>query len=134
MITPIEFIKALAETDIYIEMIYMQGGCYQFYRLLKTLYPQAVPYLVKYDDKSSQFDHVITEIDGRFYDITGEVTPNQYKECRKLTKDDLKTVEKWSFSKKYFFCSCFVVLLKNQGNLLLCRDKQKLHMLFYPLF
>lgn len=45
--------------------IFSEGACYQFYLILKAMYPQAVPY--------HDMNHVITMIDGRFYDITGEV-------------------------------------------------------------
>lgn len=45
--------------------IFRNGACYQFFKILKSVYPQAVAYYNQ--------DHVITEIDGKYYDITGEV-------------------------------------------------------------
>lgn len=45
--------------------VYTEGSCFQFYRILKEIYPQAEPW---YDS-----EHVITKIEGRFYDVTGEV-------------------------------------------------------------
>jgi len=61
----IEFIKIIRESFVGAETVYTKGSCYQFYRILKQVFPQAVAY---YD-----VSHVITDIDGRFYDITGEV-------------------------------------------------------------
>jgi hypothetical protein len=39
--------------------------CFKFYEMLKNFYPQAIAH--------HDSDHVITEIDGKFYDSTGEV-------------------------------------------------------------
>jgi hypothetical protein len=44
--------------------VYTNGSCYQFYLILKFVYPQANAYY--------NSDHVITEIDGRYYDIKGD--------------------------------------------------------------
>ena len=44
---------------------YTNGGCYDFYRLLKAIYPQAEAW--------SDCNHVITKIDTNYYDITGKV-------------------------------------------------------------
>lgn len=83
-------IKALRETDGYIEKIFLNGGCYQFYRFLKTVYPKAEPYL------SQDKQHIVTKIGSSFYDITGRVNG----EFRPLSADDIKLCEKWSFSKR----------------------------------
>lgn len=88
--TPIIIINSLRESDKYIEMIYLQGGCYKFHLFLKKLFTEAIPYI------NTKGDHVITRIGGRFYDITGEV--DGYLFCR-LSEQELKTCEKWSFSK-----------------------------------
>lgn len=45
--------------------IFTEGACYQFYLILKKLFPRAVPF---YDG-----NHVVTYIGGKCYDITGEV-------------------------------------------------------------
>lgn len=45
----------------------LNGGCFRVYLLLKQVYPQAEPYY--------NGDHVITLIDGDFYDIRGRVEP-----------------------------------------------------------
>ncbi|MCY9861533.1 hypothetical protein OTK49_03250 [Vibrio coralliirubri] len=45
---------------------------------------------------SKDKDHVVTEIDGKFYDITGEVEPDEYAP---FTDDDLTLAQTWSFSR-----------------------------------
>ena len=46
--------------------IYLNGGCYKLYELLKIHFPDAVAW---YDGVEG---HIYTEIEGRFYDIEGE--------------------------------------------------------------
>ena len=87
MIKPEKLIAALRETDDYIKIIYLHGGCYQFYKFLKAVYPQAEPYI--------SGSHVVTKIGNRYYDIRGAVR-GKY---RPLTAEDTEKCEKWSFSK-----------------------------------
>ena len=86
------FITALRESDPYIQNIYLSGGCYQLYKILKTLYADAVPYL------NADKDHIVTRIDGQFYDITGIVTGA----FTPLSADDVAMCEKWSFARNYW--------------------------------
>ena len=37
----LSFLKALRESDFFIEYIYTRGGCYQLYKVLKSLWPSA---------------------------------------------------------------------------------------------
>jgi hypothetical protein len=85
-------IEALRGSDNYIEAIFTQGGCYQFHLFLKTLYPNAKPML------SEDKEHVVSLIDGRYYDITGEV--NEFYEP--MTPAEIKEAETWSFSRTQF--------------------------------
>lgn len=62
---PDDFIKTIRNSFVGSVQVYTQGSCYQFFRILKSVFPQAEAY---YDS-----DHVITKIDDKFYDITGEV-------------------------------------------------------------
>lgn len=64
MISPLAFIAALREIfpERYADH---SGGCMKFHRLLKVVYLDANGYY--------NSDHVITEIDGDFYDIDGMV-------------------------------------------------------------
>lgn len=90
-LTVLQFIKALRSTDQYIGDIYTRGGCYQFFLLLKKLYPEAVPYI------NHKKNHVATLINGKLYDICG-VVKNQ-STWKRLTKRDEQKVMQWSFHK-----------------------------------
>jgi len=62
MITPLEFIAMVR--DVYPDRYAADsGGCLKFHRLLKAVFPDATGYY--------NSDHVLTEIDGDFYDIDG---------------------------------------------------------------
>lgn len=50
--------------------IFTKGSCLNFYLILRTVYPNAIPWYNQ--------DHIVTEIDGRFYDITGSVSNEGY--------------------------------------------------------
>lgn len=60
----LDFISTVRNSFIGADVVYTKGSCYQFYRILKKVFPQANAYY--------NSDHVITEIDGRYYDINGE--------------------------------------------------------------
>lgn len=64
---PLDFIRTVRESFRAASFVYTHGGCYQFYKMLKHLYPQAVPWM------DADY-HVLTEIDGKFYDINGIAT------------------------------------------------------------
>lgn len=89
---PNEFISTLSKSDEYIETIYMNGGCYQFYKILKKIYPQAKPMI----DESK--GHIVTMIDDVMYDITGSVVGTYYN----LTESDVNMCERWSFANNYW--------------------------------
>jgi hypothetical protein len=62
----LSFIKLIRDSCPELQVkIFTEGACYQFFLILQSRFPSAVPY---YDG-----DHVITCIDGKFYDITGQV-------------------------------------------------------------
>ncbi len=72
---PIKVITSIRESFGGSIAVYRMGNCYQFYEILKTIFPDAEPF--------ESGGHVFTKIDGKYYDIMGE-----------LTKDyDLKPVE-----------------------------------------
>lgn len=50
--------------------VYTQGSCYEFYLILKQVFPEAIPY---YDE-----NHFITRIGDKYYDITGEVEKERH--------------------------------------------------------
>jgi hypothetical protein len=87
----LKFIDELRNTDQYIHHIYTKGGCYRFHVLLSKMYRNCVPYI------NATNDHIITRYKGKFYDIFGTV------DCldgyRKLSKQEIPMVSKWSFRK-----------------------------------
>lgn len=50
--------------------IFTKGDCGRLYYILKYVFPTAVPYLVT-KDKDGMTVHIITKINGKFYDING---------------------------------------------------------------
>lgn len=61
---PLTIIRTIRESFMGSSDVYTKGSCYKFYLILKSIFPQSEAY---YD-----CDHVITEIDGCFYDINGK--------------------------------------------------------------
>lgn len=66
----LNFLKELKNSYHKNEIIYMEGSCFRLYSILKTIFVQAKPL---YSHKDG---HWITEIDGKFYDINGEIDLN----------------------------------------------------------
>jgi len=63
------FISAVRDSFIGSQQVYTEGSCYHFYLILKEVFENAEPYF--------DGDHVITKVDDKFYDITGEIAkPN----------------------------------------------------------
>lgn len=63
----IEFLKEIKYSYYLNAKIYTEGSCFRLYKIIKTIYPQANPYYSKMDG------HWITEVDGKYYDINGEI-------------------------------------------------------------
>jgi len=82
----LEFISSLRQSDKYVEMIYLHGGCYQFHLLLKK-YCDCRPLI------NQEKNHVVSEFEGKLFDITGEVKG----EYLPMTEQDLEKASKWSF-------------------------------------
>lgn len=101
-------IKTIRESFIGAEYVYTNGSCFQFYRILKKLYPETCAY---YDG-----DHVISMIGNRMYDITGEVkntegfipfymhhTEEQFKGVKfKITNKYETKISKNNYNNKYY--------------------------------
>ncbi len=87
----LHFIKTMRESDGYIRHIYTQGGCYQFYLILKAIYPQAAPYT------NAEKTHVATKLFGKLFDIDGRV--ENEADYSPLQPEDLNRCESWSFYK-----------------------------------
>lgn len=68
----LHFIATIRQSHPQMENIFTKGSCFYFYLILKEVFPEAE----YYDD----FNHVITKIDDRFYDITGEIDIEEEQE------------------------------------------------------
>lgn len=91
-IKPIDFLKSLKESDFFIEYIYTNGGCYQLYKILKTIFFDAEPYIIL------SKTHVVTKIGDKFYDINGEYINNDNADILPMNEDLQKEAEEWSFA------------------------------------
>ena len=95
-------IKSLNESDVYIEHIFMRGGCYKLFLFLQTIYPEAEPYI--HQDK----DHVATKLFGRLFDIRGIIETKFELLYSPMDSDDVKMANSWSFSRNQVLqlCEC----------------------------
>jgi len=86
----LEIIKILKHSHVTIKKIFSDGACYEFYRFLKLLYPNAEAW---YDG-----NHVYTKIDDTFYDINGvtDFTDMGSRGLRLMTKDDHAFAALWA--------------------------------------
>lgn len=63
------FIATIRDSFHNAEHVYMHGSCFEFYKILKHVFPDAEPH---YDEVVG---HVYTKIGSGFYDIRGRVKP-----------------------------------------------------------
>jgi hypothetical protein len=59
------FIEKVRSSFIGSQQVYTEGSCYHFYLILKEVFPDAECW--------ADEGHIVTKIDNKFYDITGEV-------------------------------------------------------------
>ena len=90
MIKPETLITALNQSDPSLPVVFMYGSCYKFHLFLKKLYPSAVPLI------NEKKDHVITQISGQYFDISGVVDPDGFTP---ISEESLTLVQGWSFHK-----------------------------------
>lgn len=69
-------IKAIRESFGGSISVYTMGNCYQFYEILKTIFPDAEAY---------EASHVWTKINGKFYDIKGELENPENLDLKPIT-------------------------------------------------
>ena len=77
-IDPLVLINSIEASFIGAHQVYTNGSCIRFYQILKTVFPEALPYW------SEESRHMITRIGKKYYDISGEVecTPDYVHEVR----------------------------------------------------
>jgi hypothetical protein len=62
----LELITEINNSNPIMKDIFLNGSCFNFYHILKVVFNDAEPYC--------NIDHVITKINDKYYDITGEIT------------------------------------------------------------
>jgi hypothetical protein len=83
------FINLIRDTHSSIETIYCYGGCYQFFLILREMYPTAEAWY------SWQEGHVYTKIGKYWYDIRGKYLKID-KDARKMGKDEfIRRPDRW---------------------------------------
>ena len=88
--------------------IFTMGGCYQFYRILKQIFPEAIPY--KTANRNYTFEargdftfpvrHVVSKIGDRYYDIRGEFKLEkeiEFERIASMDDEDIRTAEKFKY-------------------------------------
>lgn len=59
------FISKVRDSFVGSQQVYSEGSCYHFYLIMKEVFEDAESW---YDG-----DHIITKLNGKFYDISGEI-------------------------------------------------------------
>jgi hypothetical protein len=85
----ISFIRALRNSFHEATIVYTHGACYEFYNIMKNLYPEAEAYMTE------DAQHVVVKIGGRFYDITGWYVNSRGKVIEGFTKLTEAQHENW---------------------------------------
>ena len=67
----VKFIGLIRNSFVGAEVVYSEGSCFQLYKIIAYVWPEAIPW------HYASAGHVYTEIDGRYYDIKGELTDSE---------------------------------------------------------
>lgn len=78
----LDFLRELRSADEKIPKIFTDGSCFRLFKILKVIYPDAIPLY------SHRDGHWVTEINGQYYDIHGRIN-EQYIEdkCYEKTSE-----------------------------------------------
>ncbi|MNB84027.1 hypothetical protein D3C75_308720 [compost metagenome] len=85
-----------------VEEVNMRGNCYMFAKALQFVFPQTIIYSTKYFG-----GHAAAMIDGRLYDICGEITnDSHFPACDfvPMNPEDEKKASTWTYSFEYRSC------------------------------
>jgi|GEM_PF-3933270 len=93
------FLKELRDSADIQFKIFTEGSCFRLYKILKTIYPEAIAYWSDLDN------HCITKVEGEFYDIGGTVKKSYIRDRSyyKIPKNQLRgySLLKWMNNKEY---------------------------------
>ena len=91
----LDFIDTLRNADYFVKHIFLNGGCYQFYKIVKSVFPEARPYIKGYPECA----HVVAVIGNNCYDINGRYDGTPEEHGFVLMSEELqKEAEGWSFA------------------------------------
>lgn len=98
----VNMLRELRDSAEPIQSIFTEGSCFRLYRILVNIFPQARPFYSQVDG------HWITEIDGKYYDIGGEIDPSFVleKQYEHITNEGTLAsayICKWSENPKYSY-------------------------------
>jgi hypothetical protein len=111
----IELLKGVDDSSREVmEEMFTKGDCGRFHFILHTVFPEAVPYAIM---NGRYIVHVITLIDGKFYDIKGIFNKDRMKDfddieelVGKKLEDTIKEVDREHLTNEDMFCNyCFEV-------------------------
>ena len=117
------YIKIIRESFDGAEIAYKNGSCYKFYEILKHTFPESMPFY-------TGVHHVVTKINGRYYDIGGEVFDKEklfipFDKAKEIDSDLEEIVDC-----KFNLTSFVFVISLGLGEL----DKEKVNIKFTTLF
>jgi len=81
----LKLIEEISNSNPIMYDIFLRGSCCNLYFILKTVFPKAKAYF--------NIEHIITKIDGKYYDITGEVSSEGYIPIEEMYTDKYKDDE-----------------------------------------
>lgn len=84
----IKFIKTVRESFADASLVYQYGCCYGFYKILNCVFG-AESYM------TDNHDHIVSKINGRFYDIEGEYITTDGNLRRSVLPMDKKLHDYW---------------------------------------
>jgi hypothetical protein len=109
----IELLKGVDDSSREVmEEMFTKGDCGRFHFILHSVFPEAVPYAIM---DGEYIIHVITWIDGKFYDIKGIFNEDRMKDFSdieglvgKKLQDVIREVSRKHLTDKDMFCNyCF---------------------------
>lgn len=95
-ISILEFIDTVRNSFIGADHVFTNGSCYQFFKILKLIFPDAQAY---YDN-----DHIITKIGNKYYDITGEVEKMSHTPLSGYHPETNVKIAKWNMFANVLYC------------------------------
>jgi len=107
----LNIIKAIRESWSSSVVVYTYGCCYQFYEILKAIFPTAESY---WDG-----NHIFTKIDGEYYDIKGKFIYDGRRLTLVIDKKDIDkhSVNKWSDERRSEYIKEYQKKLNLNNNL-----------------